>query len=141
MFGTKSNHAFFFQRCIIIVKTQAFPWMYVLELLKLLKYFQNYFGSQNPFGPPIMVALEVNYKDGGIGGGVCILFLPKRPQKRYILKKKLKVAGCLARRMGWWRWGEWKIGAPIQEGVAKHNRFNFNNWKEIEMKKWHQYKT
>lgn len=52
----------------------------------------------------------------------------------------MKVAGCLARRMGWWRWGEWKIGAPIQEGAAKHNRFNFNNWKEIEKKKWHQYK-
>ena len=91
-----------------------------------------------------MVALGVKSKDGGVGGGVCILFLPKRPQKRYILKKKnsqkLKVAGCLARRMGWWRWGEWKIGAPIQEGGAKHNRFNFNNWKEIEKKKWHQYK-
>ena len=26
------------------------------------------------------------------------------------------------------------------QGAAKHNRFNFDNWKEIKMKKWHQYK-
>ena len=26
------------------------------------------------------------------------------------------------------------------QGAAKHNRFNFDNWKEIKMKKWHLYK-
>ena len=31
IFGTKSNHVFFFQCCNIIVKTQAFLLMYVLD--------------------------------------------------------------------------------------------------------------
>ena len=84
-----------------------------------------------------MVALEVNFKDGDRGWGLHPFFAITAPKEIYFEKEKkveIEVAGCLARRMGWWRWGEWKIGAPIQEGAAKRNRFNFNNWKEIKIK-------
>ena len=81
MFGTKSNHVFFSQCCIIIVKTQAFLFMFLIKAFKILPkllWLPKSLWSPYHGGPGSQIQRRWGLYP----------FLPKRPQKRFILKKK-----------------------------------------------------